>query len=543
MPHPARHSSYHAPCSGVGIRLATVIAALIGSCGLGTAAETSIKVSSSSPLGTANLIPSPDRPVGWRGDGTGRFPGAKPPTKWSRTSNGTKPESSGIMWMTPVPAGASAPIVVGDRIFFGFDPYGLICISKTDGHILWYHTHHYYEVMPDDQRKMIEEKAKAPYAKITDHFNAELKRMSDAVSPAGVADDRRFMNWQWGQEVNEAQKQLDAAVLEVDKDHYHADKNYWEFASATPISDGKCVYMWFSNRVAVCYDLDGNRKWVTIEPVAEKKFGEHGRHSSPVLMADKFVVEYANDIIAFDRKTGKKAWANSLAKAIPWAPAAYASLVPAVYGGLPYVVSCRGESFRVTDGELGWGPFKDYGGENSSAIVELDHIFLWDRSGLIQLQMPTTPSANAEPVVGKSLRGIKPYMVASPLFVNGIVYVVSDKGELHAFDPASGTDIYTKQLSLNGHIEYVFFPGYAASPTLAGKYIYIMDNQGGTLVMEPGPVYKEIAVNHIETFEKKTKEKDGKETVVFEQTVSNPVFDGKMMYIRGQQYLYGIGSR
>jgi outer membrane protein assembly factor BamB len=509
-----------------------------------TASETAAsKALANAPLGTQGLIPSTERPTEWRGDGTGRFPGAKPPTKWSRTCTGNKAESSGIMFMTPVPAGASAPIVVGDRIFFGFDPYGLMCVSKTDGRILWYHTHHYYEVMADADRKTIDDRAKPLAAKISQHMDAEMKRMSDAVSPAGYGEDKRFMNWQWGQEMNETQKQLDALVKEVDKAHYSADKNYWEFASATPASDGKSVYMWYSNRVAVCYDLDGNRKWATIEPVAEKKFGEHGRHSSPVLMADKFMVEYANDIIAFDKKTGKPAWTSTLAKTIPWAPAAYASIVPAVIGGMPFVVTCRGDAFRVTDGALGWGPFKDYAGENSSAIVEQDHIFLWDRSGLIQLQAPANPGPSADVIVGKSLRGIKPYMIASPLYVNGLVYVVSDKGELHVFDPQAGADVYVKQLGLNGHIEYVFAPGYAASPTLAGKNIYIMDNQGGTLIMEPGPVYKEVSINHIETFDKKMKDKDGKESVVFEQTVSNPVFDGKLMIVRGQQYLYCIGSR
>jgi len=38
------------------------------------------------PLGSADFRPSPERPVGWRGDGSGKFPGANPPVNWSRVS-------------------------------------------------------------------------------------------------------------------------------------------------------------------------------------------------------------------------------------------------------------------------------------------------------------------------------------------------------------------------------------------------------------------------------------------------------------------------
>jgi hypothetical protein len=40
--------------------------------------------SDKAPLGSPGFYPSPERPVGWRGDGSGRFPGATPPTVWSR---------------------------------------------------------------------------------------------------------------------------------------------------------------------------------------------------------------------------------------------------------------------------------------------------------------------------------------------------------------------------------------------------------------------------------------------------------------------------
>jgi hypothetical protein len=34
-------------------------------------------------LGDPSAQPSPEHPVGWRGDGTGHYPGATPPLEWS----------------------------------------------------------------------------------------------------------------------------------------------------------------------------------------------------------------------------------------------------------------------------------------------------------------------------------------------------------------------------------------------------------------------------------------------------------------------------
>ena len=43
-------------------------------------------------LGSPDFKPTPERPVGWRGDWTGRFPGATPPREWSRRVKGITTE-------------------------------------------------------------------------------------------------------------------------------------------------------------------------------------------------------------------------------------------------------------------------------------------------------------------------------------------------------------------------------------------------------------------------------------------------------------------
>ena len=43
----------------------------------------------------AGLVNAADAPVGWRGDGTGAFPGAKPPSEWSTSKN--------VQWKASMP--------------------------------------------------------------------------------------------------------------------------------------------------------------------------------------------------------------------------------------------------------------------------------------------------------------------------------------------------------------------------------------------------------------------------------------------------------
>ncbi len=68
--------------AAVGAVFAAVVAGR--SCTAIVAAEGPIPPSSKAPRGSREFYPSPERPVGWRGDGSGRFPGATPPTTWSR---------------------------------------------------------------------------------------------------------------------------------------------------------------------------------------------------------------------------------------------------------------------------------------------------------------------------------------------------------------------------------------------------------------------------------------------------------------------------
>ena len=118
------------------------------------------------PLGHKDFYPSDARPIGFRGDGSGAYPGATPVAEWrdgdvdwvdmqvenwgdaGGNQRGTyrkgkvpvfrNRNSVNILWKTEMPGFSnSSPIVVGDRVFCMADPYSLVCTDVNTGKILW----------------------------------------------------------------------------------------------------------------------------------------------------------------------------------------------------------------------------------------------------------------------------------------------------------------------------------------------------------------------------------------------------------------------
>ena len=99
-------------------------------CGLLFLAASSEKTDAANPAIAAGALAVPKPSVGWRNDGSGRYPLATPPLQWSDTKN--------IVWTTKIGANKySSPIVADHKIFLVADPALLFCVNAADGKILW----------------------------------------------------------------------------------------------------------------------------------------------------------------------------------------------------------------------------------------------------------------------------------------------------------------------------------------------------------------------------------------------------------------------
>jgi outer membrane protein assembly factor BamB len=452
-----------------------------------------------------------------------------PPNSWREMNfaariydpDPTAYEEKNIVWMARLPERTNAcPLVVGDRIFTPAEPDELVCLDKATGKILWRRTNTLYDAMPEAERT-----AHPDLRAQADPLVAELARTDDYEK--GLALRRK----------------LQELLVAADKKKY---KLKWDghFAShfgiigftTTPVSDGRCVYAFFGYGVVACYDLDGNRQW--IRRLAAK---EVGYTCSPALAGGRLFCVFGG-LHALDPATGNEAWANPEAGCI-------ASIIPMRVGGTDAITLQGSAVFRAADGQSLWTNPDKGGGWGAPLfldqrlymlILSVSDLRVADFTGCQgDAWQPKCRRFEIEAIKrrpnGEWLDRSSP---ASPLVYNGLAYAIDEYGTLYCADLATGKTLYRREADFDELHSYNHI-GVAASPTLLGKYIAVMDNQGSCLVFEPGRVFKQVAMNRIQTMLPRDW------PIPPQETIANgpPVPDGDRLYIRGEQYLYCIGAK
>ncbi len=102
---------------------------------------------------------------------------------------------------------------------------------------------------------------------------------------------------------------------------------------------------------------------------------------------------------------------------------------------------------------------------------------------------------------------------ASPLLVDGLIYMASDDGVATCVDAATGKVVWKKRIGGR----------YASSPIYAAGRIYYFDQDGKTTVIEPGREYKLLATNELD---------DG--------FMASPAVADGALFLRTKSHLYRI---
>jgi outer membrane protein assembly factor BamB len=102
---------------------------------------------------------------------------------------------------------------------------------------------------------------------------------------------------------------------------------------------------------------------------------------------------------------------------------------------------------------------------------------------------------------------------ASPILVDGLIYMLGDDGIATAVDAATGEIVWTKRIGGK----------FAASPIYGDGRLYFCDQQGVTTLVKPGREYEALASNTLD---------DG--------LMASPAVDGKALFLRTKTHLYRI---
>lgn len=462
-------------------------------------------------LGVGPLPALPAEGIGWRTDGTGNYPRAKPPLEWSATEN--------VVWKTPMPGyGVNHPVLLGRRVFICADPCTLLCLDRDDGKILWQKTSSYseLEIAPEVRAQLKEELAEVAVLKkkqsaVQKEMNQLYRSLTKDKKPK-TKIEKQLQQKEIDKQLQPFRKQINELNKEIKKltvaERYTQPgvHSYAGYSAPTPVTNGKNVFVAFGNGVVARYDLDGNRKWLKLVEHSNLAFAHSG---SPVLAGDKLLIHFT-DLVALDTKTGAEVWRLKR-------PSGHGTPLVTRIGDTDVVLTPKGAMVRVKDGKLladGLGSC----GANSPVLH--DGIVYYVRGEVRAVRLPESVEGVEKPLKLKPLWKGKAkgggYWFCSPVVHKGLLYAADDQGILSVLDAATGETVYEERLNMGG----ATYP----SISLAGDRLYVSSDKGTTVVLQPGREYKELARNKLEPFR------------------SSLVFDGKRVYIRTTKSLYCIGE-
>ena len=272
--------------------------------------------------------------MGFRNDGSGIFPDARPPLQWSATSN--------VVWTIRLKSSNASPVVLGDKVIACEEPDVLLALDFSDGRRLWATTNSYFDVLPPAEAETARTNQKLAEPLIQTLRDAEnnlraaeklAKAQTNAVDARASLDAARREVAALHQQLNPLQK--------YKLPDTHGVNGY---TTPTPVTDGRNVYAVFCSGVVAAFSPDGQRLWARVLPVRPHN-ASWGHSASPRLADGLLLVHFGNRLFAIDARTGMDKWTAE-------AGSGFGSPFVDKVDGAATVMTPGGDFFTVADGRL-----------------------------------------------------------------------------------------------------------------------------------------------------------------------------------------------
>ena len=243
-------------------------------------------------------------------------------------------------------------------------------------------------------------------------------------------------------------------------------------AAPTPCSDGKNVYAIFSSNDLVCFDLDGNLRWLRgITYDYPNVSNSLGMSSSLLVTGDTVIVPVENDSesysLGIDAATGVNRWRLDRPKGANWTSPVI--LAP----GLVALQSKAGiDAIRASDGSTAWSYTEGADTVSSSALS--DGVLYVPSNGITALTLDPADPAK-QPSQAWRENTLSP-ATASCVVAGDALYTINGAGVLTAGDRETGKRRW--QLRLQGP--------YSGTPVTDGKHLWAVNEAGLVQVVELG---------------------------------------------------------
>lgn len=412
-------------------------------------------------------------------DGNGVAADAKPPLKWSGTSDN-------LSWKFDVPGqGSSSPIVWGDKVFV---TSAVDTGKAADG-----------SAIPAN-----------PGAGQSRQGRQGRRRGRRRSVPKSVHEfwlhcvslkDGKAL---WSKKLNEA----------VPHEAKHSTNTY---ASASAVTNGKHVYVSFGSFGIYCLDMNGNVVWERDlgDMRTRNSFGEGG---SPALYENNLIVNWDHEGQSFlevlDALTGQTRWKKNREEATGWA-------TPRVvkFGDQVQVIinAATVRSYDLADGSEIWRCGGQTGNPIPTPMVMDDFVICmtgFRSSACYAIPLDSKGDVSRSERIRWNTRDMGPYVPTGVLY-KGIVYgTKTSQPVLTAIDAKTGKTVIDST-RLDG-IRTLY-----SSMVAANDHIYVTGRNGKTIVLKHGDEFEVVSTNDLG-----------------EPVDATPAIVGKKILIRGDQHLF-----
>jgi outer membrane protein assembly factor BamB len=273
------------------------------------------------------------------------------------------------------------------------------------------------------------------------------------------------------------------------------------YGAETPVTDGERVYALFGNLGVFAFTCDGQEAWSQPLEPRKTRYG-WGTAASPVLQSGRLFIVNDNDdqaeLLALDAKTGKELWRVNRDEKSNWAT--------------PFIWQNGLRTELITPGS------------RAVRSYDLDGKLLWSFRGMSNIAIPTPVAGDgllfvSSGYVGDKLRPLYavrpgasgdislssgatsnefiawsnpvggPYN-PSPLFYEGRLYVLYDRGSVSCFDAKTGKVLYERERLPDGL-------AFTSSPWAAGGRVFCLNEDGVCYVLRAGDRFELLHTNKL----------------------------------------------
>jgi len=280
------------------------------------------------------------------------------------------------------------------------------------------------------------------------------------------------------------------------------------FASETPVTDGRLVYVYTTHLGLFAYDLSGNQVWRT-ELKPYPIYMEFGTGSSPVLLGEHLVIVDDNQdhstIAAYRTSDGSLAWETERQ-----VPENYPSQMPRSGWTTPFIWQneVRTEIVTISPGVA--ISYDEQGQElwRLTGVTPAPSASSFAYGGLLYLNAGKTkpvyairPGAEGDITPQEDQQSSEHIVwtaeksgtyIPTPVAYGDAIYIVQDKGIAICLDALTGEQVFKARISAAGQADFT------ASPWAYNGKIFCVSEQGKTYVFDAGDEYKLLHVNSLD---------------------------------------------